>query len=91
MSPLSLALIFLLEAARVQAFPPTNRSTFVGNGRAAIVIPVESVGRGLSNWPSCVVAPYTYISPWVSFSWQNAQAATGCKYWSLAFLQSDAK
>ena len=84
--PLSL---IILEAARVHAFPQTNRSDFVGNGRAATVIPTTDVGRGVSNWPSCVVAPYTYTSPWLKFSWQTAQAATGCKYWSLAFLQSD--
>lgn len=71
------------------AFPPVNRTEILGSGRSANVIPAVGMGRGISNWPARIVAPYTYTSPWTSFNYQDASAQTGCKFWSLAFLQSD--
>jgi hypothetical protein len=82
------SLVFAL-AAQVIAFPPMNQSSVPGYGRASTPIPAQAIGRGISNWPTRLVATYTYTSPWTSFDFKDAINNGGSKFFVLAFLLSD--
>ncbi|KAJ3369677.1 hypothetical protein HDU91_007008 [Kappamyces sp. JEL0680] len=82
-------IVLALLAAQTLAFPKVNRTDIPGYGRAATPIPASPIGRGISNWPSRLVATYTYITPWTQFNFQDAINNGGSKYYTLAFLVDD--
>lgn len=75
-------------------FSEWTREEIVKRGDVALPPPVV-IPRNITEWPSIVFAPYTYISPWSGplnkYDWKAAQKATGTKFWSLCFITSDDK
>ena len=49
-----------------------------------------NVPKALGTWPSKVFAPYTDVLLWPTFDVANAAKTTGSKYYTLAFIVSDA-
>jgi hypothetical protein len=78
--------LLILSSFSNAIIPPADA---VFQGRPTVPIPAVELGRGISNWPPNIVAPYIYLSRSDPYKWKNNKAVSGIKHWTLCFLTAD--